>query len=184
MSFPIRDHEGYIMLGIFGSILFVIAMILLVIGLKKYHFRSVLLVAIIYSLLPNALIFIYQETFATGIYAVSYDQMGRCEFDTIDEDLKIMEGECQLELKNHSNKPVTFELEFLDSYIAKENRSESLMNVAGPFAITIEGNQKKLIDLKETLDVSTIPNHIHSGYSNNVHIKIIDNKASRILSGL
>ena len=38
MSFPIRNQDGYILLGIISSILFIIAMILLVIGMKKYSF--------------------------------------------------------------------------------------------------------------------------------------------------
>ncbi|MEG0440574.1 MAG: hypothetical protein RR587_15175, partial [Solibacillus sp.] len=47
MSFPIRNQDGYITIGIIGSILFVIAIILLVIGLKKYHVRIVFIVLIL-----------------------------------------------------------------------------------------------------------------------------------------
>ena len=52
MSFPIRNQEGYVLLGIIGSILFIIAMILLVIGIKKYHFRTIVIVVIVYAFLP------------------------------------------------------------------------------------------------------------------------------------
>ena len=47
MSFPIRDQAGYIPLGIIGAILFIIALILLFKGLKKYHFRTILVVLLI-----------------------------------------------------------------------------------------------------------------------------------------
>ena len=56
MSFPIRNQEGFILLGIIGSILFIIAMILLVIGMKKYRFRTIIIVVIIYAVLPKFLI--------------------------------------------------------------------------------------------------------------------------------
>ncbi|MEW9053023.1 MAG: hypothetical protein AB2392_17815, partial [Neobacillus sp.] len=78
MSFPIRNQDGYILLGIIGSVLFLIAMILLVIGMKKYHFRTIIIVVIVYALLPNLLITMYQETLASGITAISYDGNGKC----------------------------------------------------------------------------------------------------------
>lgn len=68
MSFPIRNQDGFIPLGIIGSILFIIAMILLFIGMKKYRFRTIVIVAIVYAVLPNMLITMYQETLARGIH--------------------------------------------------------------------------------------------------------------------
>ena len=53
MSFPIRNQDGYVPLGIIGSILFIIAMILLVIGMKKYRFRTIVIAVIVYAILPN-----------------------------------------------------------------------------------------------------------------------------------
>ena len=180
MTFPIRNKDGYIALGIIGSVLFVIAMILLVIGLKKYHFRTVLIVAIVYVLLPQILITFYQETLASGISAISYDGNGKCNFDSVSEDL--LKGECNFVLHNHSNEAVSLELEFLDSYFMDDGvRMESLMNLAGPYSITIEANHKKSIQLNELLDVSDVPNHIEGGSSNNIHFKIIDDETTRTL---
>lgn len=180
MSFPIRNQDGFILLGLIGSGLFILAMTLLVISLKKYHFRAVVIVLILYAILPNLLITMYQETIASGILAVSYDGNGTCHFETVSEDL--LSGECNLVLHNRSNESVSFELEFLDSYLFEDDvRKESLMNLAGPYRITIEANSKKSIHLKELLDVSDVPKHVEGGASSNIHFKIIDDEAERIL---
>ncbi|WP_245830942.1 hypothetical protein [Sediminibacillus massiliensis] len=170
MSFPIQNQDGYILLGIVGSVLFLIAMILLVVGLKKYHVRSIILVAIGYAGLPGMLTLMYQETLAGGIDSISYYNNGDCNFEYVREDL--LNGECSLVLHNRSNQEVTFELEFLDSYMGEGVRMESLMNVAGPYIITMEGNSKKSIHLEKSLDVAEVPNHIEGGTSSDVHIKI------------
>jgi len=180
MSFPIRNHDGYILLGIIGSVLFIIAMILLIIGIKKYHFRTIVIVLIVYAILPNILIAIYQETLASGITAISYDGNGTCNFEYVSEDL--LNGECNLELHNRSNEAVTFELEFLDSFfIEDELRIESLMNLAGPYSITIEANRKKSFHMKELLELTDVPKHIEGGTSYNIHFKLIDGETERTL---
>ena len=180
MSFPIRNQDGYILLGILGSILFIIAMVLLVIGMKKYHFRTIVIVAIVYAFLPNLLITMYQETLASGIMAISYDGNGKCNFENVREDL--LNGECNLVLHNRSNDAVSFELEFLDSrFMEDEVRMESLMNLASPYRITIDANSKMPIHLKELLNLSDVPKHIESGTSFDIHFKLIDGKTTRIL---
>lgn len=181
MSFPISNHDGFILLGIIGSVLFIIAMILLAIGMKKkYRFRTIVIVVIVYALLPTLLISMYQETLASGIKAISYDGNGKCNFEYVSEDL--LNGECNLILHNRSNEAVIFELKFLDSsFMEDEVRMESLMNLAGPYSIIIEANQKKSIDLKKLLDLSDVPKHIGGGTSNDVHIKLIEEETLRIL---
>ncbi|OMC83238.1 hypothetical protein BK128_19185 [Viridibacillus sp. FSL H7-0596] len=163
-----------------GSVLFIIAMILLVIGMKKYHFRTLLIVVIIYAILPKLLITIYQETLASGIMAISYDGNGKCDFENVEEDL--LNGECNLVLHNRSNEAVSFDLEFLDSFsMEDEVRMESLMNLAGPYSITIEAKREKSINLKELLDLSDVPKHIDGGTLFNIHIKLIDGETTRTL---
>lgn len=180
MSFPISDLNGYILLGVVGSVLFILAMILLIVGIKKYYFRTIVAVLIIYSILPTFLIMLYQETLANGIQSISYDGNGNCNFEEVSED--IINGECNLVLHNHSNKAVTFELEFLDSFPTEDEvQVESLMNIAGPYSITIEANQKKSIHLKKLLDLSDTRKHIDSGSSSNIHFKLIDGETTRIL---
>jgi hypothetical protein len=180
MSFPIRNQDGYILLGIIGSVLFIIAMILLVIGMKKYHFRTIIIVVIVYALLPNLLITMYQETLASGIAAISYDGNGKCNFENVSKD--ILNGECNLVLHNRSNEAVSFELEFIDSFFMEDEvRMESLMNLAGPYSITIEANRKKSIHLKELLQLSDVPKHIEGGASSDIHFKLIDGETTRTL---
>jgi hypothetical protein len=180
MSFPIRNQDGYIVLGIIGSILFIIAMILFVIDIKKYHFRTIVFVVIIYAFLPKLLIWVYQETVASGIMAISYDGNGTCNFEHANDEL--LNGECNFMLENRSNEDVSFELEFLDSFFMEdEGRMESLMNLAGPYSITIEANRKKSIHLQKLLDLSDVPKHIEEGTSNSIHFKLIDGETKRTL---
>lgn len=180
MSFPIHNQDGYILLGIISSVLFIIAMILLVIGMKKYHIRTVLIVVMVYAILPNILITMYQEKLASGIKAISYDGNGKCNFESVSKD--VLNGECDLVLHNRSNEAVSFELEFLDSFITDDEvRMESLMNLAGPYSITIEANRKKSIHLKELLELSDVPKHIEEGTSLNIHFKLIDGETTRTL---
>lgn len=179
MSFPISNQDGYIVTGIIGAVLFIIAMTLLVMGIKKYHFRTIVIVIIVYTFLPQLLIMVYQETLANGIMAVSYDGNGSCNFENVREG--VLNGKCDLVLHNHSSKDVTFELEFLDSYIDEGIRDESLMNLNGTYSITIKANQKKAIHLKELLDVKDVPKHIDGGSSMDIHVKLSNGKTSRII---
>lgn len=178
MSFPIRNQDGYILLGIIGSFLFIIALILLVIGMKKYRVRTIIIVVLVYALLPNLLITMYQETFASGIAAISYDGNGNCNFESVNEES--LNGECNLVLHNRSNEAVSFELEFIDSFFMEDELPmESLMNLAGPYRITIEANRKKSIHLKELLQLSGVPKHIVGGTSSDIHFKLIDRETTR-----
>ena len=87
----------------------------------------------------------------------------------------LLNGECNFVLHNRSGKDIAFELEFLDSlFIEDEVRMESLMNLAGPYIITIEENRKKSIYLRELLELSDVPKHIDGGTSNNIHFKLIE----------
>lgn len=85
-------------------------------------------------------------------------------------------------LHNRSGKDVSFQLEFLDSFFMEDGvRMESLMNLAGPYSITIKANHKKSIHLKELLDLSDVPKHIDGGTSNNIHFKLIEGEKTRTL---
>ncbi|RLJ87033.1 hypothetical protein [Planococcus citreus] len=179
MSFPIQDQEGYNLLGIIGSIMFIGAIILLFNSLEKYRFRIVVAVVIVYMFLPNLLIATYQETLANGIAAISYDGNGQCDFVTMDDS---MDAECNLVLHNRSDEAVTVELEFIDSLFMEEDmRMESLMNLAGPYTVTLAANSKKHIHLKELIDLSGVPAHIDSGTSFGINLKIKAGNKTRIL---
>ena len=180
MSFPIQNADGLVMKGIFASVLFLIAMALLIYGLKRFYVVAAVFVLFLYVLLPGYLVTAYQKTFASGIGAISYDQNGKCMFETL-EDMDRMTGDCELMLKNHGSEPVTFELEFLDAGFGQEDvKMVSLMNVAGPFKMTIEGKQEEFIQLEEVLNVSDISDHIYSGSTSDVHFKLSGEGKERI----
>ena len=181
MSFPIQNQDGYVLLGVFGAVLFIGAIILLFNSLEKYRFRTVFAVVIVYMVLPSLLIIAYQETLATGISAISYDGNGQCSFEAITEN-EVMGGECDLVLHNHSNEAVTVELEFTDSLFREDDmRMTSLMNLAGPYQITIDANSQQSIHLEELLDISDVSNHVHSGEAFGIHIKVVDSEKTRVL---
>ncbi|MGE6755608.1 hypothetical protein ACQKFO_19510 [Rossellomorea sp. NPDC071047] len=180
MSFPISGYDGYNVLGIIGSFLFIFAMILLVRGLNKYHFQTVVIALIVYTLLPLLLISMYQETLADGIAAISYDGKGTCDYERVSKE--VLNGECKLLFHNRSGETVSFQIEFLDSFfMKKDTRLTSPMNVNGPYSISIEANSEKSIQLKELLDLSGVPNHIDGGSSMYINIKLIDGESTRIL---
>lgn len=179
MSFVIEDKNGYNLLGIIGSVLFVRAIILLLNSLEKFQFRALIAVVIIYMFLPNLLVTAYQETLASGPAAISYDGNGQCHFQTMDE---TMDGECKLVLHNHSNEAVTVEMEFIDSFFSEDDmRMESLMNLAGPYTVTLAANSKKHIHVKELIDLSGVPNYIEAGTSFGINLKIKAGNKTRIL---
>lgn len=179
MSFPVQNADGIVWKGIFGSILFLVGMALLIYGLKKFYVVFAILVLFAYALLPGYLIKGYQQTLASGIGAVSYDNDGKCAFDTL-EDTR-MTGKCSLTLKNHSKEPVTFELEFIDSIMSTNDaRMESLLNIEGPYVITIEGKHEEFIQLDEVIDVADVPNHFYSGSTSVINFKLIEGNKERI----
>lgn len=180
MTFPINYKDGYILFGIIGSILFIIALFLIVLGLKRYRFRTVAIVAVLYGLSPLILMTLYQETLASGIDSISYDGNGECHFESIGEEQ--LKGECNFILHNHSNEAVSFELDFLDSNVMPEAvRMESLMNLAGPYYFTIEANEKRSFDFNEILEVSGVPDRIEWGNTAKIHFKLMDGGNTRIL---
>ncbi|BCB03983.1 hypothetical protein [Bacillus sp. KH172YL63] len=178
MSFPIHDQNGYHPLAFFGSAMMIVAIVFLVKSLSKYHIRTVLLTLVVYSFLPIMLITFYQETIGTGIHAVSYDGQGTCDFEGVTE--VELRGKCELKLENHSGKPVTFDLVFRDTYYPEFHRKiTSLMNINGPYTITLEANSEKVIQLNELLNVSNEPEAIANGGSQYIRITLIEGEKSR-----
>ncbi|KIL53131.1 hypothetical protein [Jeotgalibacillus campisalis] len=180
MNFPVQDHNGTFILGSIGAVVFIGCLILLASGLEKYRVRSVIGVMVVFAFLPGMLMTAYQETFASGVKAVSYDQEGECYFETVEED--VLKGECSFVLHNRSNEEVTFEVEFMDSFYFLENnhRMVSLMNLAGPYKFTMEANEKRSIHMTELLDVSDIPNPTDSGSSSGIQLKLIQSNGVQV----
>lgn len=179
LIFPLIDANGFIFIGIFGSIVFILSLTLVVLGVKKYYTLSVILTSVAFVVLPLLIISIIQQTFATGIYAISYDGAGECKIEehSVDE----VKGECFIKLMNHSAEKLDFRMELIDSFAPEEKaRFESLFNLAGPIYITLLPNEEKTIHLEQSIVISNIKHPIGLGTSHNVHFKIIDGKNERI----
>lgn len=94
--------------------------------------RMVVIAVISVFFVPNLIIDFYQNTFTTGVDAISYsEEESFCQFDLSDEET--LDAFCELPLINNSNKEIMFEVEFYEEYDFKDELSmESLMNVDAP----------------------------------------------------
>ncbi len=177
MGFPIQTKDGIDFLGIICAILFFLAAFLLYSSLKKYQGRLLILAILLFFLLPNPVITLYQEMFAHGINAISYDNNGSCEINSFqDNELRI---ECEISLQNRSNKPVSFEIEFLESYLAS-HLSTSLLNLNGPYVLKLNPYEMRTFHFKETIDVRNVSNHFESGSQSFINFILKDDEKSRI----
>lgn len=126
---------------------------------------------------PSILVGLYQKTFATDIYAVSYDnEMSSCNFDMIDN--KTLNGECELPFKNNSSNDVKFSIEFYEKY---DHELVTLMNNNGPYEVELKGNQRKIEKIETNIDVSKLKNHISGGNARSVNIVMKSGKKMRKL---
>lgn len=179
MFFPIKNGNGFIPIGVIGSVLFLFTLTMLVLGLKKFYTLAVLIVSSAFILLPLFIIAIIQQSFATGIYAISYDGSGECTTEEVNE--ATVKGECFIKLTNHSNEDVSFTMELIDSFaLEQQAQFESLLNLDGQIQITLKPKEEKTIHLNKVIDISKIQNQIAIGTSHNVHFKLKDNKYERV----
>ncbi|WP_084031651.1 hypothetical protein [Anaerobacillus arseniciselenatis] len=168
-------------MGIFSLILVIVSLFLLSNSLKEYKGRFVLIGFVVMMGGPIFLVSIFQQTVATGIYAVSYDrQASNCNFTMIDDETLV--GSCKLPFVNYSRKPVEFTVEFYDRF-RFENAPPmlTLMNHHGLHEITLSGKQRKTVYLETEIDISTLENHIWGGTANGVNIILKSGKSRREL---
>ena len=80
---------------------------------ENKHYGRVLFIAILVVVFaPMFIVSLFQKTFATGIYAVSYSsEESNCSFEMTGK--KTLYGECELSFENHSNNDIQFTVEFL-----------------------------------------------------------------------
>lgn len=179
LFFPLKDGNGFIPMGVVGSLLFILTLAMLVLGLKKFHTLAVIIVSSAFILLPLLVISIIQQTFASGIYAISYDNAGECRT----EEVKAMtvKAECFIKLTNYSNQEISFTMELIDSFPPEqEAQFESLLNLDGPIQVTLLPNEEKVIHLDGVIDISKNPNQIAIGTSHHVHFKLKDGEKERV----
>src|SRR5699024_6564398 len=106
-TFKIPTHfaNGLQTIGMVSLFLLIVSLYLLANAMEKHRVRIVVIAILILFFVPALTVNLFQKTFATGIYAVSYED-GHCTFDLINEDT--LHGECELSLKNNSNDNLHF----------------------------------------------------------------------------
>jgi hypothetical protein len=123
---------------------------------------------------------VYQNTFASGIYAIDYDiDSSDCQFEQLDD--KRMDVICNLPLENLSDDAVKFDIRFFKTTLFEENNKlVPLMNEDGPFEISLQGHESKVVRIQTELEVSRL-NGFSGGGNFGVHIEILQGNKMRRL---
>ncbi|MFZ0447450.1 MAG: hypothetical protein WAM95_23000 [Bacillus sp. (in: firmicutes)] len=172
LNTPVQSVNGLQYVGIASFVLFIASLYFLTKSVKKYHGRVVLLAIIIALFAPSMIVSSFQKTFATGIYAVSYERdWSNCSFEMIGE--TTLRGECELSFENYSRNDVQFTTEFYETYPFEDDvRMVSLMNNNAPYVVKLKGHERKTVKIESNIDVSNIENHVENGSSTGVNIII------------
>ncbi len=162
---PTRMFESFHIIGNISVILLLVSLSLFMKSLNKYRIRLIILIIILFSILPSAIVGLYQSTFAKGIYAISYEQQAaNCNFEMVKE--QVLEGRCELPMENRSNKKVEFQLEFIDSWPtddAEDRETITMMNYNGPYTVKLTSKESKIVYIETKIDVSKMKNYVESG---------------------
>lgn len=180
-NITITTLDGVNYIGVFTLLLLIASLYLFGKSLKRYHARSVFTAILLFMLLPVFLVPSYQKTFATDIYAVSYDRnSSQCEF-TMNNETQLI-GVCELVFKNHASSDVQFTINFYEKYwFENDKRMLSLMNNDAPYEVELRGKQRKKVKIETVIDVTDLENHTDGGNATDVHIIINSEKGSRKL---
>jgi len=166
-----RTSSGIHILGLVSVALLFIGIFFLVRSLEKYHVRMVFLAFIVCTLLPHGLADFYQHTLARGIYAVDYDkEFSDCTFLMVDDDT--VSGNCRLLFENFSNHTVNFDLRFHGEVpFVEDGNFFPLLNKDAPYKVSLEGNERRTVNLHMEFDVSHL-DHFTFGTASPINIQI------------
>jgi len=172
LNIPIQTTHGLQVVGITSLLFLIASLVFLSKSLKKHKGRFVLLAIVLAMILPLFVADIYQKTFATGIYAISYEEVtSECNFDMITDNT--MQAICNFSFKNNSNNNVTFYINFYETYPFEEDaKMISLLGMKAPFRVNMEAKESKQVKIKTMIDVSNINNHVENGTASYVNIII------------
>ncbi|MGD6994342.1 hypothetical protein [Sutcliffiella horikoshii] len=147
LSIPTRTVEGPVYVGMLTVSILLLGLVFLILALKKYKARAVILTVLLFVFGPLKIAEAYQSTFATGLDAISYDkENSTCTYEAKDE--TTMTARCELYLQNHSKEDVSFKLTF---YEEEWFNGPQYMNNAGPFKVTVPSNNENSIIVKREL---------------------------------
>jgi hypothetical protein len=156
---PVRTENGINFIGIVSLLLLILSLYLLSKSLNKYKVRMGFLAILIAIFAPPYVVKSIQNTFATGIYAVSYDsEESTCSFEKNNK--TTLHAICELPFENYSDESVEFTVEFknFDSFPLG-----SIMNSHAPYKVRLEGNERKVVKIETSLDVSKLKIQLDSG---------------------
>ncbi|MDR6121314.1 hypothetical protein QFZ87_000911 [Bacillus sp. SLBN-46] len=156
---PIRTESGINFIGILSLLLLILCLYLLSKSLNKYKVRLVLLAILIAVFVPTYVVKSFQKTVATGIYAVSYEsEESTCSFEKNNE--TTLNAICELPFKNYSDKSVEFTVVFknLDYFPLG-----SIMNSQAPYKVGLKGNERRVVKIETSVDVSRLEIQMDSG---------------------
>lgn len=155
--------DGFHVLFIFSMIFLVAGLYFLAKSVEKYHVRIIISAFVAVSVIPNMLVNVYQTNFATGIYAVHYNNEGStCSYEMTDEQKGY--AECELQFGNYGQKDVDFEVVFDEELIStNEDLIASLMNADAPYEITLGAQEWKTVKIRTNIDLSGTDVRIYKG---------------------
>lgn len=180
MNIPIQDRDGSKYGGIILFFMLIVGIYLVGTSFEKYRKRVVFLVVLLYFSLPFFLINVFQNTVASGIYAIHYESdSSQCEFEKLDETM--MKVQCQLPFENLSEKAVNFDVSFANQVLFEERFNViPLINENGPYPVTLQGHESKLVIIKTEVELSKLKG-LSGGTAHQVHIEILEGKKMRRL---
>ncbi|MFC7063408.1 hypothetical protein [Halobacillus seohaensis] len=181
LNVPIEIVNGFNYIGLLYLVVFITGIYFLVKSLEKYRVRAVILSFITIAVLPMIFASFYQNTFAEGVYAVSYDQEdSMCEFEMTDSTK--LNGVCEFPFKNHSQDDVQFSIDFYEQYSrGGEQPLMSLMQNNGPFEVSLAGKERKRVKVEADIDMSEMDDPIRGGSASMVHIILRSDELARKL---
>ncbi|WP_416147298.1 hypothetical protein ACM26V_13830 [Salipaludibacillus sp. HK11] len=172
-----ETYTGLHFVGIGSLILIIISLTYIAKSLSKWRIRIIILTLILFSALPHVIVDTLQSTFASGIYAISYEsERSQCSFQLEGGET---EGEikCSIFLENKRNKAVDFEIVFQKSRF-DEFETYSRLNQEGPYYFTLGPRESRYLEFNMKVDMSG--EEIYSSRSRTDLVEIIlrDNKGN------
>lgn len=170
-NIPLRTMSGLNYLGIIALSLLFTSFTLAVKSLNQYKKRTVLIGILLATFIPLYLADAYQKTFATGVYAISYEQeFSECDIRKNGDTTLV--AECNLLLTNHSNSDVDLSLSFIDKYSDVEHDMIKIINNGAPYHLKIRKNERKHVEIYTTIEMSQLEEAMGAGSMKMLNIRI------------
>ncbi|OCA83124.1 hypothetical protein A8F94_18525 [Bacillus sp. FJAT-27225] len=149
LNMPIRTAEGFSVVGVIGVAMLITGLFFFVNSFRQYKGRVLVISLIMVAAGPHLLANAFQQTFASGIYAIDYKKSGsNCTYEMVNA--TTLHGECELSFENYSKDEVWFEVEFY------ENQLVSFMNKGAPYNVSVGPGESTTIKIETDINVSNM----------------------------